>query len=190
MTTDTARPISINQDSSAGRVSATWIAGGAAWVAAGLLFAEDGWRFTTASAIWFVSDILLLLALAGLLRLRPHGESAVGSVALWVAIAARVLFAAGEATSLATGNDEGPLIPFGALLTAISLTTYAVVVLRRHQLAGPLRWALLALGLYPFVAMFPALAITGEPNYLLIGLWGIPAVLVGSSIRTGRRDQG
>ncbi len=35
------------------------------------------------------------------------------------------------------------------------------------------------MGLYPFVAMFPVLAITGEPSAVLIAGWGVPAALIG-----------
>jgi len=186
MTTNATRTHPTNNPSTTRRTSAAWIAGGVAWIAAGLLFADDGWRFTAASATWLVADILLIGALVGLLQLRPHGERPAGSVALRVAIVARFLFAAGEVVSIATGSDEGPLIPLAALLTAVSFTTYAIVVTRANRSTGPIRWSLLAIGVYPFVAMFPVLAVTGEPNYLLISLWGVPAVLVGLSLRGGR----
>lgn len=189
MTTDTAPSTSATTDPAiaVAPIRTAWIAGGAAWVCAGLLFAGDGWRLTAGSAAWFVSDLLLLVGLFGLRRLRLHGDSRIGSGALVVAIVARLLFAAGEVATIAAGDDEGPLIPLGALLTAISLTTYAITVWRRRSEVGTVAWALLAMGGYPFVAMFPVLAVTGEPNSLLIALWGVPAVLVGFSLR-GRRS--
>ncbi len=183
MTITSAAPNATHDRARTDPISAAWMAGGTVWGAAGVIHAADGWRFVTASILWFVADAALLAGLLGLVRRRLHGRSAVGTTALGVAIVARLLFAAGEVASLAVGNDEGPLIPLGALLTAISLTTYGVVVLRTPALATPARWSLLAMGLYPFVAMFPLLAITGEPNYLVIAGWGLPAVLVGLALR-------
>lgn len=183
-----AEPPSASSVPSGPSISAAWIGGGAVWVAAGLIFAGDGWRFTAASVTWFVADLLLLVALVGLHRRRLHGGSKVGSVASSMAMVARGLFAVGEVATIASGHDEGPLIPLGALLTAVALTTYGITVLRRPGGVGPVGWALLATGLYPFVAMFPVLAVTGEPNYLLIALWGVPAMAVGFCLHGGRRQ--
>jgi hypothetical protein len=43
-------------------------------------------------------------------------------------------------------------------------------------------WAFLAMGLYPFLVMFPVVAATGEPSMLLIGLWGVPAAVIGIAL--------
>ena len=117
MTTDTAppTPATVGDVRKLPPISAAWIAGGVAWFGAGLIFAADGWRLTAASVIWFVSDLLLLAGLVGLRHLRLHGGSRAGSGAVIVAIFARLLFAAGEVATIVSGNDEGPLIPLGAL---------------------------------------------------------------------------
>lgn len=164
----------------ASRTAAALIAGGLAWTTAGLLHADDGWRFDIAAVVWFAADVALLVGLLGLFVLRPHGNSRLGSAALVLACIARVTFAAGELVSLVDGNDEGPLIPVGALLTAVTLTTYGIVVLRRRH-SGAGRWSLLVMGLYPIVAMFPVVAITGEPSTILIAGWGLPAALIGAA---------
>jgi len=171
-------------------IGAAWIAGGAAWLIAGLLFADNGWRFDAAALVWFGADVLIAAGIVGLFVLRPHGRSGIGTAALVVAFAARVAFAVGEITSIIDGNDEGPLIPLGALLTAVAMTAYGIVALRRNRLGGPHRWSFLVMGIYPFIAMFPVLAITGEPSYVLIAGWGLPAAFIGiatlSRITQGR----
>lgn len=167
-----ANPVSV-------RTGTAWIVGGLAWLAAGLLQADVGWRFGTAAVVWFGADLLISAGLVGLLILRPHGRSRIGTAALVVALAARVAFAAGEIASLAAGNDEGPLIPLGALLTAVAMTAYGVTVFRRHRTGGSERWSFLVMGIYPFIAMFPVLAITGEPSPILIAGWGLPAACIG-----------
>jgi hypothetical protein len=175
-------PITPASTALARRISTAWIVGGLAWTVAGLLHADTGWRFDAAAGLWLVADLLLFCGLLGLFTLRPHGTSRVGTAALVVALVGRAAFAAGEIVSVIEGNDEGPLIPLGAVLSAVALTAYGVTVLRRTG-PGDGRWSYLVMGLYPFVAMFPALAITGEPSALLIAGWGVPAVLVGAATR-------
>jgi len=164
------------------RTGAAWLAGGIVWLAAGLLHTNGGWRFDTAAVVWIVADALLALGLLGLFVLRLHGTSRIGSAALVLALAARVTFAAGEIFSIIDGNDEGPLIPLAALVTAVSMTVYGIVVLRSDRVVGLVGWSLLLMGLYPFIAMFPVFAITGEPSAILIAGWGIPAALVGAAM--------
>ena len=160
--------------------ASAWLGAGALWLAAGLLHDDHGRRFTTASILWIVADILVVVGLVLLLVLRPHGTSRIGTAAIAVAIAGRFAFVAGEVVTLAEGNDETPLIPLAALLTVLSMTAYGVVLLRRK--AGRGSWSYLAVGLFPVVAMFPVVAITGEPSYPLIAMWGIPMALVGVSL--------
>jgi len=183
MTHTTASPTAVATstaaNSTATRTGAAWIAGGAAWLVAGLLHADNGWRLDTAALLWFGADLLIAAGIVGLLILRPHGQSGIGTAALVVALAARVAFAVGEIVYIIEGNDEGPLIPLGALLTAVAMTAYGIVVLRRHRTGGPHRWAFLLMGIYPFIAMFPVLAITGEPSSVLIAGWGLPAAFIG-----------
>ena len=178
--TQTERPDPTAPPAVTRRVAAAWMAGGLAWAVAGLVHGDDGWRFDTAAVIWIVADVLLLLGLVGLFALRPHGPSRVGATALGLAVLARLAFTAGEVVSILDGNDEGSLIPLGALLTAVAMTVYGIVVLRRSG-PGSGRWSFLVMGVYPFVAMFPVLAITGEPSSLLIAGWGVPAMLVGAA---------
>lgn len=165
---------------------AAWLAGGVLWLAAGLLHDGTGWRFDAASWLWLVADVCLAAGLVALFALRPHGTSRLGAAALAAAVVARGAFAGGEVLSLLDGHDDNPLIPLGALLTAVGMTAYGVVVLARGVLAGPARWCFLAVGLFPFVAMFPVVAVTGEPATVLIALWGVPMALVGPALAGGR----
>lgn len=160
-----------------------WLGGGIVWLVAGLVHDDHGWRFDISSLLWLVADALVAAALIALFALRPHGSSRVAVIALVAALVARAAFVAGEIASLAQGHDDNPFIPVGALLTALAMTTYGAVVLRHGDGTGGGRWALLAVGLYPFVAMFPVLAITGEPSSVLIALWGVPTAYVGLAPR-------
>lgn len=186
--TDTIIPTSLDDQRLARRTSVAWGSGGALWLVAGLLHGGTGWRFETSSMIWLAADVLIAIGIVGLLGLRPHGSSRTGAVALGVALAARFVLAAGEVATLVQGHDDNPFIPLGALLTALSLTVYGVVVLRRGRAGGAARWAYLVMGLYPFVAMFPFVAVSGEPNFVFIALWGLPAVAIGAASWGAARD--
>lgn len=179
--TDTIIPTSLHDPRLARRTAVAWCSGGALWLVAGLLHGESGWRFDTSSVVWLAADVLIAIGIVGLLGLRPHGTSRTGAVALCVALAARFVLATGEIATLIQGTDDNPFIPIGALLTALSLTVLGVIVLRRGRVGGARRWAFLAMGLYPFVAMFPFVAVSGEPNFVLIALWGLPAVAIGAA---------
>jgi len=177
--TDTTTSPSTLTATAAARTGTAWIAGGAAWLVAGLLHADSGWRFDTAALVWLVADLFIAAGIVGLFILRPHGHSGIATAALVLALIARAAFTGGEIASIIEGSDEGPLIPLGALLTAVAMTAYGTIVLRRHNIEGPGRWSFLVMGIYPFVAMVPVLAITGEPSYVLIAGWGFPAMFVG-----------
>jgi len=182
MTTITETSTAMENRSPLGRLAVmAWLAGGALWLAAGLVHDSTGWRFDTSSVLWLTADAFIALGLVALFTLRPHGSSRIGAVALGVALVARGAFAGGEIASLVQGHDDNPLIPLGALLTAVAMTAYGVVVPRRSEIRDNRRWAFLAMGLYPFVAMFPVVALTGEPATVLIALWGAPMALVGTA---------
>jgi hypothetical protein len=184
--TDTTPRLHTSEPGTARRVlfARCWGLGGALWLVAGLLHGEDGWRYDAASVLWLAADVAIAAGLLGLLQLRPHGASRVGAVALFVALAARAAFVGGEVLTLAQGHDDNALIPIASMLTALAMVVYGVVVVRRHLVDGPGRWAPLAVGLFPFLVMFPALGATGgEPSYVLIGLWGIPMALVATTVR-------
>jgi len=183
MTQTTASPSTV-ATTAAAQTGTAWITGGVAWLVAGLLHADNGWRFDTAALVWLLADLLIAAGIVGLFILRPHGQSGIGTAALVLALTARVAFAVGEIASIIEGNDEGPLIPLGALLTAVSMTAYGIIVLRRHHTTGPGRWSFLVMGMYPFVVMFPVLAITGDPSSVLIALWGLPAAFIGFATRS------
>lgn len=160
-----------------------WLLGGLCWFAAGMTFDAADPRFTLASVLWLVADLLLVVGLLSLLQSRPHGERQLGTVMLVLALLGRAVFAAGEVHSLVRGDDHTPLLPAAALLTAVAMTAYGVVVLRARRVDGLARVAPLLMGLYPFVAMFPLVAVTDDPPVLSIAGWGLVTALVATTAR-------
>ena len=126
-----------------------WVGGGLAWIVAGLV------RGGSEEPIWILADLLLLAGLLDLWSYRSLNGAKAASIGLGLAVAGRVAFIAAEVIAAAQGTDDNALLPLGALLTAIGMTTYGITILRTHQWEGPGRFAPLAMGLYPFVVMFP-----------------------------------
>lgn len=119
--------------------AAPWLSGGALWLAAGLVHDASGWRFDAASILWLSADAALLVGVVALIRSRLHGTSRLGTAALIGALVARMVFVAGEVATLVQGHDDNPFIPVGAMLTAVTMTIYGAVVLRRGALSGAVR---------------------------------------------------
>lgn len=166
------------------RTGALWVGGGLLWLAAGALGSGlHGWRFDLDEALWIISDLLLLGGLLGLRSLGAHGTSRLGGIGMAVALIGRLSFIAAEAVSLAQGSDENALLPIAALLSAFGMLAYGIGVIRAGVWRGPSRFGPLAMGVYPFVVMFPLIAANeGNPSLPAIAIWGlVGAVAVGSA---------
>jgi hypothetical protein len=150
-----------------------WLGGGTVWLVAGLI---DG---GTHEAIWLVADALIAVGIFGLWRADLHAGRRLGAVGLGIAALGRASFVAAEIIAAVTGNDDNALLPIGALATAAGMILYGVAVIRSRTLESPNRFAPLVVGIYPFLAMFPIVAATGEPSELAVSLWGIPIAVLG-----------
>jgi len=157
------------------RTGALWLAGGLLWLVTGALGSGlHGWKFNFAEVLWIGADLLLLGGLIGLRGLRAHGQSRLGNVGMTIAIVGRVAFIAAELVSLAQRSDENALLPIAALLSAVGMLCYGIAVLRAGVWHGPSRFGPLAMGLYPFVVMFPSVAANnGNPSLAAIAVWGL-----------------
>ncbi len=161
------------------RTRAAWIGGGALWATAGLLYAADGWRFRASSATFLAADIVLAVAIVGLLVLRPHGPGRAASAALVVAFGARMMFAIAELSGLVTGTDDTVLLPIAGLLSGLSTVAYGAFARGADR---RLRAATTAMGLYFFAVMVPFAVATGEPPALVLAAWGLPTALIGLTL--------
>lgn len=164
-----------HQRASYRRTGVLWMGGGLLWLMTGALGSGlHGWRFNFAEALWIGADLLLLGGLAGLRSLRAHGRRRLGNVGMTVAIVGRVAFIAAELLSLAQQSDENVLLPIAALLSAAGMLCYGFAVLRAGIWHGPSRFGPLAMGLYPFLVMFPLVAANnGNPSLPAIAVWGL-----------------
>jgi hypothetical protein len=156
--------------------------GGTAWVATGLvgLRATDGTGgFYAAETAWLVVHLLILLGLVGLVRSDAVGDRAWGRTGFVVAIVGRIIFWLAELVAIVVGDGDLFLFPVAAVLTGVGMIVGGLAVVRAGRWKGASRFAPLAMGVYPFVAMFPVLAATGERPDTLLSCWGLTMLAVG-----------
>jgi hypothetical protein len=170
-----------------------WMVGGIAWVATGLvgLGATVGTGgFYAAETAWLVVHLLILVGLAGLVRSGAVGELAWGTRGFAVAILGRIIFLVAEVAAIALGRDDLFLFPVAAVLTGVGMIVGGLAVVRAGRWEGPLRFAPLAMGVYPFVAMFPVLAVTGERPDAMLSCWGVLMLAVGLAMTRATATRG
>jgi hypothetical protein len=173
-----------------------WMVGGMAWVATGLigLGATDGTGgFYAAEAAWLAVHLLILLGLVGMVRSDAVGGLAWGSRGFAAAIVGRIIFLVAELVAIVVGNGDLFLFPVAAVLTGVGMIVGGLAVVRAGRWKGALRFAPLAMGAYPFVAMFPVLAVTGERPDTMLACWGLMMLAVGlamtrATMATGARS--
>jgi hypothetical protein len=159
--------------------AALWGVGGMAWVANGALgldAAAGTGGFYVAEAIWIGVHALILGGLVGLDRLGITGDSSWGKAGLRLAIFGRIVFLAAEGVAIAVANDEVPLFPIAAVTTGLGMLAAGAAIIGARRLAGWQRYLPITVGAYPFIFMFPVLAVTGERPDLAITGWGLTFV--------------
>lgn len=78
------------------------------------------------------------------------------------------------------------LVPVGLLLTACGMIFLGVSALRQKMFTPALGWAILITGIFPFVFMFPIVAIQGSPNYSVNYSWGFSWAFLGITLMRQR----
>jgi hypothetical protein len=160
-----------------------WIVGGAAWIATslvGLPAADRTGGFYAAETAWLVVHLLILLGLVGLVRSDAVGDLGWGAQGFLVAIGGRMIFLVAEVASIAVGHDDLFVFPPAVVLTAVGMIVGGLAVVRAGRWKGALRFAPLAMGVFPFLAIFPILAATGErPPDMILACWGGTMLAVG-----------
>lgn len=145
-------------------------------------------RFRTWEAVILIAQVLLLIGVVGLAVSGAISDSWLGKTGLGLALIGRVVFILAEIHSIIRADDDTPLLPLGALLTAVGMLLTGIAVLQAHRWLGWHRWTPLLTGLYPFVAMFPFVALTDEPSMVTIALWGLLWILLGIALDAEARE--
>ncbi len=164
------------------RAAGAWIAGAGLWAVAAaieVVGVPDGAAFVAFELVWALAQLFLLVGLVALARSRPWADRRAGRVGLAIAVVGRLVFLAAELDCIRLGTNDSNLLPVGMVLTLVGMTTLGVAVVRQRCWVGWHRWAPLAMGVYPLVAMLPLVAITGEPPTVTIGLWAATFAALG-----------
>jgi hypothetical protein len=94
--------------------------------------------------------------------------------------------------AIAVGHDDIALFPLAAVTTALGMLAAGAAMIGAGRLAGWRRYLPVTVGAYPFIFMFPVLAVTGERPDLGITGWGLTFVGVALSLSAaatrGRAD--
>ncbi|MDQ6906336.1 MAG: hypothetical protein M3176_05845 [Chloroflexota bacterium] len=135
--------------------------------------------FRAWEAVFILLQVLLLIGVVGLAWSGATGDGRLGRIGLGIALVGRFAFVLGETHSFVRGSDDSPLMPVGALATGIGMILVGIAVVRARRWEGWHRMIPLLAGIYPFVAMFPILAATGNPPEVMIMFWGFLWILLG-----------
>jgi len=138
--------------------------------------------FYVTEAIFVVVQALLLVGWFGLRWSGAVGQGWFGRIAFWLGALGHLIFVVAEIHSLLIGTLS-MLLPLGAITSAVGMLLTGIAVLLAKAWRGWTRWVPLLAGLYPWVAMFPFLALEGEPSGYAIAGWGLMRLALGLAIR-------
>ena len=141
-------------------------------------------------AALFLMQLLLLAGLLGFARSGAVGAGWLGRLGLGLALLGRGLFVVAEVQVFIAVEDYTPLLTLGAMVTALGMLLAGVAVLRAGRWAGWRRFTPLVAGLYPFLAMFPLFAATGERPTVMVALWGGAWLLLGVALHVEAQGRG
>jgi hypothetical protein len=130
-------------------------------------------------AIVIIANTLVLIGVIGLVRSGAAGDSRLAKIGLRIAVLASALFLPFEV--LVAVNEElgGALLGLTALVQGLGLLLTGIAVLRAGRWSGWHRFTPLLCGLYTFVILIPALALSNGYNAWALAGWQIPFLLLG-----------
>jgi len=133
-------------------------------------------------AIVIIANTLVLIGVIGLVRSGAAGDSRLAKIGLVVAVLASALFLPFEV--LVAVNEElgGALLGLTALVQGLGLLLAGIAVLRAGRWSGWHRFTPLLCGLYTFVILIPALALSNGYNAWALAGWQIPFLLLGVAL--------
>ena len=141
-------------------------------------------------ATLLLMQLLLLVGLLGFARSGAVGAGWLGRIGLGLALLGRAMFVLAEVQLFIEVDDYTPLLTLGAVVTAIGMLLAGVAVLRAGRWASWRRFTPFVAGLYPFIAMFPLFAATGERPTVMVALWGVSWLLLGMALHVEAQGRG
>ena len=132
--------------------------------------------------IVIIANTLVLIGVIGLARSGAAGEGWLAKVGLGIAVLASALFLPFEV--LVAVNEElgGALLGLTALVHGLGLLLAGIAVLRAGRWSHWHRFTPLLCGLYTFLVLIPALALSDGYNAWALAGWQIPFLLLGVAL--------
>lgn len=150
----------------------------------GLVLTEWGTTlFVVMQLIVLVANALVFVGVIGLARAGAAGEGWLAKLGLGLALFASALFLPLELYIIFNLEVGGMLLGLSALLQGVGLLLAGIAVVRAGRWQDWHRWIPLLCGLYTFLVLIPALALSpdGYNAWALVG-WQIPFVLLGVAL--------
>ncbi len=165
------------------------------WLTLALLFfvggepSGDSSAFVLSELLYILIQLLLLFGFLGLWWSHGVGQGQFGKFAFGLALLGHLAFVLAELHSLMI-REASLLLPLAALMSAVGLLLTGIAVLRAQVWRGWARWIPLLTGLYPFLVMFPLVALTGgEANNYAVAGWEVFRLVLGLAIHDQAKDQ-
>lgn len=160
----------------------------------------DATGFRLIQAWFVVQHVGLAIGLVGLERSGALGDGRVGRIGYWVALAGMAILTVTEAVAIGAAGMSTKTAFTGALgagyglsttLLGIGLVMAGVAVARAGRWQGWARFLPLAMGIWVFVPMFPALVLSPNAGArLAITGWMLLFALLGWALARPSRTQG
>jgi hypothetical protein len=132
--------------------------------------------------IVIVANSLVLVGVVGLARSGAAGDGWLGRVRLGIALLASVLFLPFEVLVAINLELGGARLGLCALAQGVGLLLAGIAVLRAGRWGGWHRFTPLSCGLYTFLVLIPALALSDGYNAWALAGWQIPFALLGLAL--------
>lgn len=133
-------------------------------------------------AIVMVANALVLVGVIGLARSGAAGTGRLARIGLGIALVASALFLPFEILVAINEEVGGALLGLSALAQGLGLLLAGIAVLRAGIWTGWRRFTPLLCGLYTFLILIPALALSDGYNAWALAGWQIPFIALGVSL--------
>jgi hypothetical protein len=152
----------------------------------------DATWYAVAQTFFAIQHVAMLPLFLGLLVLERRHSSRTLRVGTWIALVGLVLLTVMELVAItaadslltdSTGELVGALYSVPMILLGIGPVVAGIAALRVGLFDGPARWLLLALGVYVFVVMFPAVFGPMVAGRIAIGVWLLGYAALGLALR-------
>ncbi|HEX9369492.1 MAG TPA: hypothetical protein VF897_00725 [Roseiflexaceae bacterium] len=143
-------------------------------------------QFVVMQVIVLIANTLVLIGVIGLARSGAAGESRLAKIGLGIAVLGSALFLPFEVFIIVNLELGGMLLTLCALLQGLGLLLAGIAVLRAGRWHGWHRLTPLLCGLYPYLVLIPAFAVSDGYNAWALAGWQIPFVLLGLALSQQR----